>query len=328
VGDNMTDALFEEIEGVHEARVRAMGSDVHVIVVAADGVLLDTAMARIDDLERRWSRFIETSEVCALNRHPGEDVPVSVETRLLVERAIEAWRITGGGFDPTVLGDVIRAGYDRSFDELAGPVRPGSSMLGKGATNIVIGESTVRLPDGVGFDPGGIGKGLAADLVAAETVAAGAAGVCVNLGGDLRALGRSPLGAVWTVAIQHQLVPEPIVLVGMADGAVATSTTLRRRWDVDGEARHHLIDPWTGEPSESDLVLVSVVAGEAWMAEVLAKAELLRGSARVFELVGGTGAEALAVTVDGRVLATDGLHRFVGPDGIPDRVELPAGESR
>jgi thiamine biosynthesis lipoprotein len=322
----MTDARSEETEGVHEARVRAMGSDVHVIVVAEDGTLLDIAMARIAELELRWSRFIDTSEICDLNRHSGEDVTVSAETGLLVARAIEAWRITGGGFDPTVLGDVIRSGYDRPFDELSGAVRPGSSMLGKGATNIRLGESTVRLPDGVGFDPGGIGKGLAADLVATEAIAAGALGVCVNLGGDLRVLGRSPIGDVWTVAIRHEFAVEPIVLVGMADGAVATSTTLRRRWDVDGEVRHHLIDPWTGRPSESDLALVSVVAGEAWMAEVLAKAELLRGSSRVFELVGGTGAEALAVTTDGRVLATAGLGSFVGPDGIPERVELGPGD--
>ena len=114
--------------------------------------------------------------------------------------------------------------------------------------------------------------------------------------------------------------------VALTDGAVATSTTLRRRWTVEGRERHHLIDPWTGEPSESDLTLVSVVAGEAWIAEVLAKAELLRGSARVFDLVGGTGAEALAVTVAGNLLATDGFRKFAGPAGVPDRIELTIGE--
>jgi thiamine biosynthesis lipoprotein len=308
--------------GVHEARFRAMGSDAHVIVIGHDAALLHSSVSRIEALEQRWSRFIETSEISDLNRHPGDDVAISPETRLLVERAVEAWRLTGGSFDPTVLGDVIRAGYDRSFDELSGTVRPGSSLLGKGATNIVIGATTVRLPEGVGFDPGGIGKGLAADLVASEAIEAGADGICINLGGDLRVLGRPPADEAWGVAIEHQLVAEPVVLVVLADGAVATSTTLRRQWRVDGRARHHLIDPSTGQPSDSDISLVTVVGGEAWMAEVLAKAELLRGSARVFELVGGTGAEALAVTDDGRVLSTPGMARFVGPAGIPERVEL------
>jgi FAD:protein FMN transferase len=314
--------------GAHELRFHAMGSDVHVIVVSPGAGLLDAAVARISQLERRWSRFIDTSEISALNRHAGEDVAVSADTVLLVRRAVEAWRITGGGFDPTVLGDVIRAGYDRSFDELDldsapdGSRRAPVSSLGRGCTDIVVGESNVRLPAGVGFDPGGIGKGLAADLVADETMAAGAAGVCINMGGDLRVRGRSPAAESWTVAIEHQLAPEPVVLVALTEGAVATSTTLRRRWTVDGSDRHHLIDPWTGEASRSDLTLVSVIASVAWIAEVLAKAELLRGSARVFDLVGGTGAEALAVTVAGNILATDGFGKFVGVAGVPDRIEV------
>ena len=306
-----------------------MGSDAHLIVVADDASIVARAEQRIEALEQRWSRFIETSEISELNRHPGHDVQVGADTRLLVQRAIEAWRLTGGGFDPTVLGDVIRAGYDRSFDELGDSVRPGSSRLGKGATNIAVGEHTVRLPAGVGFDPGGVGKGLAADLVATEAIAAGAEGICINLGGDLRVLGHAPANDAWGVAIDHPLVAEPVVVLVLADGAVATSTTLRRAWKVDGRVRHHLIDPWTGQPSESDLALVSVVAAEAWMAEVLAKAELLRGTERLFDLVGGIGAEALAVTYDGRVIVTAGMRRFVGPAGIPDRVDavIPEVES-
>ncbi len=321
-------ATTSDDANVHEARVRAMGSDAHIIVVGDDGELLATALARIAELEQRWSRFIDTSEVCELNRHHGSEVEVSADTRLLVDRAVEAWRLTGGGFDPTVLGDVIRAGYDRSYDDLPANNAGGTSALRQGVTAIAVGASTVRLPEGVGFDPGGIGKGLAADLVASETMAAGAAGVCINLGGDLRVSGRPPVGEAWTVAIEHQLAREPVVLVGIGDGAVATSTTLRRHWTVDGQRRHHLIDPWTGEPSQSDLTLVSVVAGEAWMAEVLAKAELLRGSSRVFQLVGGTGAEALAVTTDGDVLATDGLRRFVAGPGIPEHIELEMPEEQ
>ena len=313
---------FGGASDVREARFRAMGSDAHFIVVSSDAWLIDAAVARIDELEQRWSRFIATSEISELNRQAGNAVAVSPDTVLLVERAVEAWRVTGGGFDPTVLGAVIRAGYDRSFDELEATVRPGTSALGKGSTDIVVSGSTVMLPAGVGFDPGGIGKGLAADIVVAELVAAGAEGVCINLGGDLRVSGRAPGGADWTVAIEHQLAAAPVAFVALKEGAVATSTTLRRRWQVDGRERHHLIDPWTGEPSESDLTLVSVVAGEAWMAEVLAKAELLRGSARVFDLVGGTGAEALAVTVAGNLLATAGFRKFVGATGVPARIQL------
>src|SRR5947208_3323900 len=85
---------------MEETRFRAMGSDVHVVVVG-DHRLLDMARTRIDDLEQRWSRFIPGSEIDRLNAKRGTPVDVSDETFLLVRRALEGWRATGGRFDPT-----------------------------------------------------------------------------------------------------------------------------------------------------------------------------------------------------------------------------------
>lgn len=297
---------------VAELRFRAMGSDAHLIVVDGAPELAEQARRRIDDLEHLWSRFIDTSEISELNRHAGEGVAVSEETRLLVERAVEAWRLTGGGFDPTLLGAVIRAGYDVSYELIPSDRRPQQCDLLTGCTDIEVTARTVRLPIGTGFDPGGIGKGLAADLVLAEVLAAGAAGACINLGGDLRVAGVNPLGEAWTIAIEHPSISEPIALIGLTSGAVATSTTLRRRWDVGGSPRHHLIDPFTGEPSDSDLDLATVIAGEAWIAEVLAKAVLLRGSGRAFDVIDDTTTYALTVDRRGEVRTTPGFRNFIG----------------
>jgi thiamine biosynthesis lipoprotein len=311
-----------------EASFRAMGSDAHVIVVDGPAGLLDRARRRIDDLEARWSRFRPDSELSRLTRRAGQWVDLSAESILLVQRALDAWRLTVGRFDPTVLGAVIRAGYDRSFDELRPSGGDTESRLTVGAAGIEVDGDRVRLPAGVGFDPGGIGKGLAADLVVADVLAAGAAGVCVNLGGDLRVAGvppdTGPSGATraWTVAVEHPSVPEPLALLGLHDGAVATSTTLRRRWTARGQERHHLIDPWTGVPSTSDLTLAAVLAAEAWAAEVLAKAVLLRGSAHAFDLVAGLGADALTVDRDGVVRATPGLAAFLGGRPVPARLPV------
>jgi thiamine biosynthesis lipoprotein len=292
-----------------EARFRAMGSDAHVIVVG-DADLIATARRRIEQLESRWSRFRPDSEVCELTRRAGAAVDVSADTRLLVQRSIDAWWMSGGAFDPTVLGAVIRAGYDRSFDAMPPETPAGASVLLIGCTDIEIEGTTVRLPARTGFDPGGIGKGLAADLVVSELLAAGADGACVNLGGDLRVAGEGPAGDGWTCAIEHQWSAGPLVHVGVADGGVATSTTLRRSWLVDGETRHHLIDPLTGLSSTTDLTAATVIAGEAWQAEVLAKAVLLRGSLHPFDLIEGSGAVALIVDDLGRVRASDGFAAF------------------
>jgi thiamine biosynthesis lipoprotein len=315
-----------------ELRFRAMGSDAHVIVVGGAPVLGHRAVAWIDDLERRWSRFLPDSEVCELNRSAGRPVVVSSPTALLVERAVGGHRLSGGSFDPTVLGDLLRAGYDRSFDELTGRTRRVPSFLAAGCERIRIDGCTVTLPPEVGFDPGGIGKGLAADLVTSRLLEAGARGACVNLGGDVRLRGCGPTGGSWTVALEHPATAAPIAKLGLHEGAVATSTTLRRRWRTAAGEAHHLIDPGTGQPSTSDLTFVSVVTEEAWRAEILAKAILLRGSTHPFDLIGdlvgdgtATGsAAALVVDRAGRVQTSSGFADFTrgsGPD-LPGREVL------
>ncbi|MEY2435909.1 MAG: FAD:protein transferase [Acidimicrobiaceae bacterium] len=307
-----------------ELRFRAMGTDAHVVVVDGPPELAAWAAERIDELERLWSRFLPDSEISRLTATAGTPAEVSTETAELIARAIEAWRFTGGTFDPTVLGAVIRAGYDRTFDDIREDAAPGRSDLVIGCTDITVDIDARRvcLPAGTGFDPGGIGKGFAADVVATEVMARGAAGVCINLGGDLRAVGAPPEGEGWTVAIEHPCTDSPLATVGIRDGAAATSTTLRRRWSVDGEQRHHLIDPRTGEPAHTDLTLVTVIAGEAWSAEVLAKSVLLRGSAHPFDLIEGSGAEALIVDREGAVRVTDGFRRYLGYGWIPEHVDV------
>ena len=289
-----------------------MGSRAHVIVVGGPRGLADAAAARIERLENLWSRFRAGSDTSRINLAAGEPVSVAAETVELVERAVEGWRLTAGAYDPTLLGPVIRAGYDRTFDLIPARAHAGRSDARPACAGIETGPGRVRLPAGSGFDPGGIGKGLAADIVSAELLAAGARGACVNLGGDLRVAGEGPDGGTWTVAVEHPGAAAPIALLGLAGGAVATSTTLRRRWLVDGEQRHHLIDPRTGAPSATGVDLAAVVAGRAWLAEVLAKAVLLAGWRGEAGVLGDTGAEALTVAVGGRIHTTPGLAAFLG----------------
>ena len=237
-----------------ELRFRAMGSDAHVLVNGPPA-LLQVARDRVEELERRWSRFRPDSEISRLNALAGPPMVVSPETLGLVGRAMEGARVTGGRYDPTVLGDVLRAGYDRTFEELGDGAAGGGSPLDRGWARVVVDAArpSVTLPAGVGLDPGGIGKGYAADLVAEELRAAGAAGVCVNLGGDLRAEGRAPGGGSWVVEIGHPLRPDPAATVALGHGAVATSSRVRRAWGPAADRRHHLIDPATGAPARNGL---------------------------------------------------------------------------
>jgi thiamine biosynthesis lipoprotein len=312
-----------------ERRWRAMGSDIHVIVVSdassvGGGVSVDQllawAEARIAGLEQCWSRFRPDSEVSRLNAAAGGDALfVSNDTVLLIEQAKLAWSVTGGMFDPTLLDALCAAGYDRTFDELdpSQPEQPVPVLrFDRPDCNDIFIErdddgAMVAFPEGLGFDPGGIGKGLSADLVTHDLLSMGAAGVCVNMGGDLRVAGVDPHGNAWTIGVDHPRSSTPLALVGLSGGAVATSTVLKRTWSIAGASRHHLLDPHTLEPSDSDVALATVIAGTAWEAEVLAKAALLRGVRRAFDLLERDMA-GLVVDHEGNVFVSDTFDSFTG----------------
>ena len=82
-------------------------------------------------------------------------------------------------------------------------------------------------------------------------------------------------------------------------------------------------DPQTGLPSDTDVNHSTVVAARAWAAEVLAKAVLLHGTPHSFDILGGTGAEALVVDDGGRVTSTPGLQTYLGDVLLPDTVPVP-----
>lgn len=280
-----------------------MGSDVHLVIEGPEA-LLTVSRDRIAGLEARWSRFLPTSEVSRLNAAGGALTVVSADTFGLVERALEAWRATDGRYDPTVLGDVVRAGYDASFDVLpADRAAAPLSGLHAGAAGIVTfpAAGALSLPPGVGLDPGGIGKGLAADIVAGELFDAGAEGVCVNIGGDLRVLGRLDGDARWVVAVDPAADGRRVATVALGDGAVATTTVTRRTWRIGGVAAHHLIDPTTGRAPQAGVASVTVVAGQCWRAEALAKAVIVAGIDEGTALVEAAGAASVIVDVGARV---------------------------
>jgi thiamine biosynthesis lipoprotein len=292
-----------------------MGSDAHLVVHASAGwnataALLTLGWTRVDELERRWSRFLPTSEISLLNQRAGAPVAVSDETVLLVTLAMAAWEMTAGRFDPTVGAALSAYGYDRDFALVAQAptvsAAPPDPRPAPGPAGITVEAEahTVTLPAGVTFDPGGIGKGLAADLVVEALVDAGAAGALVNLGGDLRVAGEPPDGDGWSISLPDPVRPErELARFSLPDGGVATSSRLHRWWPTTTGPAHHLLDPSTGRPSTTATVAATVVADRAWRAEALAKAVFLGGE----DDLDRHAAHAIVVTADGHCHATPAL---------------------
>lgn len=262
-----------------------MGSRFHFLLVSDEPDLLDRLERRLHHLEAIWSRFISTSEISMINAAPDDYHIVSVETADLIERAIQGWALTGGVFDPTVLEAVVANGYDRTLSRCGNDRTPHSVGPALGCAGISVDRTSnlIHLGPGVGFDPGGIGKGLAADLLVGEALAAGASGAMVNIGGDLVCGGEAPTGRGWIIDVaEHAVSDERIALLAIESGAVVTSTTRKRRWNTGDGERHHLIDPTTGENGKGP-VLVTVVAAEGWYGEVVAKHLIVGGDPTVID---------------------------------------------
>jgi thiamine biosynthesis lipoprotein len=307
-----------------------MASELHVVIsgcgtdstMSADEMFADV-VDRLDRYEQCWSRFLPDSDISRLNGAHGRPVEVDPTTITLVSAMVEGWQLTDGRFDPSVLPALIDCGYGASVDDvhLVTILPSGDYVIGgfdeMGITGPTMADihidatsNTITLPVGLAIDPGGIGKGLAADLAVEHLLALGASGALVSIGGDMMMRGTPPpdIGDSWTVAIQHPLRPGSSVCTLVLDaGGVATSSTRSRRWVHDGEQRHHVIDPDRSWPSTTDLASVTIVARSGWLAEVHATAALLAGSCHAIGYLDDNELSGVAVTTAGDVFATSDL---------------------
>ncbi len=183
-----------------------MASTAQIVVVDGPRAAATEAERTLRVLEAIWSRFIPTSDISHLNNAQGQPVIVSAETLTLIATMQEAWRISGGRYDPTYLPTLLSNGYTHSIDDptmrttLPDTAASGGSI---GCVTIDPDTHTVVLPPTMTLDPGGLGKGVAADLTVARLIAEGAAGAMVSVGGDLAADGEAPTDEGWLVEIEN-----------------------------------------------------------------------------------------------------------------------------
>jgi thiamine biosynthesis lipoprotein len=269
-----------------------MGTTFEVVLdaAAADGAFAE-AEAETERLEQLMSRFRADSELSRLN--DAGELDVSPDLAEVIELALAARERTGGRFDPTVHEALVAAGYDRTFDELPDD-RSGDLGPAPCGGEVAVSGTRVTIEPGFKLDLGGIGKGFAAERVAELLATRGP--VLVSAGGDVAVRGL-PAQGVWAVAVDEETT------LGLERGGIATSGVDRRRWRAGGRERHHLIDPRTGEPVESDLVRVTAVGDDAVDAEVRAKTLFLDGA----DAATAAGIPAVLVTTDGRTIRTGGL---------------------
>ena len=301
--------------------VRAMACDVAVHLPEApardgSGAAVGSALRVFRSVHRVCTRFDPDSPLMRVNARPDRWHAVPAVLFAAVRESYRAHVRTGGRFDPRVLGDLERLGYDRSLAFEDGPVA-------------TIGTVGIRPPQprwrpnfrhGVrpeihlGGDPvdlGGIGKGLALRW-AGEGLAVSVASFLIDAGGDCVCRGTPPGADGWGVGVEHpDGRPGPAAVLELSDRAVATSSTRVRRWTADGAPAHHLIDPSTGLPGGEGLAAVTVVADDPATAEVTAKSLFLLGADGIAAAAARDSVAALWVGADGSVATSAPMDPMV-----------------
>lgn len=279
----------------HHQTKTALGTSIILLLVtnaseARTAELFRQLWLKVFWFEKRFSHFLPDSELCQFNRSAGTRQFVSPEFHDVLAAARDMAALTGGLFNPFILPALQRAGYKNSLlsqyaADTADDYRDRSVV---GIDALQLGDDWAEIPYGTALHFGGCGKGYVGDLLAAVMRQfPEVQGYWFSVGGDIVAYGTDDQRVPWTVHIasakKGRQYAADLVMSQQEAGAgsvvaVATSSVAVRKGVTDGKAWHHIIDPRSMRPADTDVVSSSVRAASLTEADVLASCVIIMGS--------------------------------------------------
>ena len=278
-------------------------------VTAYDGkaaIVLERVKTRVMEIHNRMNAYDERSEVSRISAMAGKGfVKVSADTFRLIEQSIEYSRMTGGLYDITT-----RPASELWKASIASRTRPGEYMIDAASAlvnyrDILLdrGDRSVMLrKQGQQLDLGAIAKGCAADEARRILREEGVSEALINLGGTV-----VTMGARRRIGIQDPFEKTGVsfAYIDLADKAVVTSGLYEQGAVIDGCHCHHIIDPITGRPSDTELSGVTLIGDSAEQLDALSTAVFMMGMSRSMPMLERLGVEAIFVTNEGSVYTTN-----------------------
>ena len=267
----------------------ALGSDVTLAIVTdmsddlADKLFV-ALWRQVYLFERRFSRFLLSSELTTFNRATGLKNPISSEFKELLMVAKQFGIETGGLYNPFVTPALQNAGYKKS----ALPGYENDKQIDYSNRRVVanekleIGDTWALMPYNTAIDLGGIGKGYLADKIGEILHKFSVQGYWLSFGGDISTFGMDENGNNITLDIQNannlNFTTNWIINCPTNNFAIATSGAMKRVNQEDDGDWHHIIDPATLKPAKSDIKMATVCADTVTRADVLASCAIILGS--------------------------------------------------
>ncbi|MBC6370664.1 FAD:protein FMN transferase [Lactobacillus kullabergensis] len=266
---------LEQQVGQHHA----LGTSITLQIFGAlDKSVINDSFTLIDHYEDLLTVNRDESEVMDVNHAAGKHpVQVSSGTYDLIKLAVEESR-KNFGFN-ALIGPVVKLwaiGFKDAHVPTDDQIKERMKLIDPFSVDLNDADQTVFLKkSGMELDLGGIAKGWIADRIKDFWMAYGVHAGIINLGGNILLVGDSPkrTSGQWSVGVQDPKEPRGnnIASVMVPQCSAVTSGTYERYLEVDGHKYHHLIDPRTGYPVETNLAGVTTFTKYSVEAEIECK---------------------------------------------------------
>jgi len=313
--NSRTDKPFE-LEDAFDA----MGTDVSWKIFSAEEIdqkKQSEAKRRIRKIfqenEKIFSRFDDDSELSQLNKSKGKKFKVS-EAMLRVLLFCEKFhQISGGFFDPRVLENLKKIGYEKDFRKNHQFFKSKKTSLTKMKKDlvddlIIFSEEKSALIK-MDIDTTGIVKGYTIDRAAEFLLEEGFENFIIDAGGDMFIQGLNSDGEKWKIGIED--VADEKILLGLSGVGLATSGINRKQWTVNGKSFHHLINPKNPNEFSFDLKTVTVIREKTVEADGRAKSLFLMGRIEGLKFANKNEIKALFLDYKGNVYFSEKIKEDI-----------------
>lgn len=282
--------------------------------------ILNEAFKKVREYENLLSRTVKDSDVYNINHSQGKTVTVSDDTAAVLEEALYMGELSGGKFDVTIgkLSDLWN--FTGESPQVPEQEKIKEAVNDVDYRNIGIdgNQVTLKNPDAA-VDLGGIAKGYIADRIGELLEGEGIERAIINLGGNIVALGEKEEDTPWNIGVERPYSDRTQIIgsVKAKDATLVTSGIYERKFEQNGTVYHHILDPDTGEPAQTDLESVTIKAakGNSGFCDGLSTVCLMLGKDEAKALVERLQKEnpqmeleAAFIDKDDHMVQTDGMN--------------------